>query len=280
MVTAPFNPEQKRGWRIDYVGHAPSPQNPTPPPLTDSPHPPQTLRPLPALRGFARLKFADAIPPAPPQILVTHRQHGHEAFLVGGCVRDHQLNRPPKDWDIVTDALPDRILALFPKTHAIGKAFGIITVVPEEGPPVEVATYRADAPYTDGRHPTAVTFSDARTDAQRRDFTINALLDPVGGERDYVGDRRSRRAPHPRHRRSARFQEDHLLLRSCASPYARFCPRPRHPCGYSPRLSTTIGARRIRDELFRLLTESQCRRRPPTAARYRLAPRSLPKSPP
>ncbi len=211
------------------------------------------------------MKFADAIPPAPRQILVTLRQHGHEAFLVGGCVRDLLLNRPPKDWDIVTDALPDRIMALFPKTHAIGKAFGIITVVPEEGPPVEVATYRADAPYTDGRHPTAVTFSDARTDAQRRDFTINALLlDPVSGElRDYVGGqadlaaRLIRAIGDP----TARFQEDHLrLLRAVRfAATLDFALDPATRAAIPPLASQIhrISAERIRDELFRLLTESQ-----------------------
>jgi len=116
------------------------------------------------------------VPAAPLRILETLRQDGHEAWLVGGCVRDLLLGREPKDWDIATDALPDRIEALFPKTLAIGKAFGIIAVVPEEGAPVEVATYRADSPYAYGRHPGAIAFTDAREDALRRDFTINALF--------------------------------------------------------------------------------------------------------
>ncbi len=205
------------------------------------------------------------VPAAPLEILRTLRANGHEAWFVGGCVRDLLLGREPKDWDIATDALPDRIEALFPKTIAVGKAFGIIAVVPPEGAPVEVATYRADSPYADGRHPGSVAFTNAREDALRRDFTVNALLlDPVSGEiRDYVqgradlGARVIRAIGDP----AVRFAEDHLrLLR--AIRFAATLGFTIAPATFTaiqklaPQIKR-ISAERIRDELFRLLTEAQ-----------------------
>lgn len=205
-----------------------------------------------------------SVPSAPLQILETLRQNGHEAFLVGGCVRDLLLGREPKDWDIATDALPDRIESLFPKTVAVGKAFGIILVVPGEGPSVEVATYRADSGYSDGRRPGAVTFTNAREDAIRRDFTVNALfLDPVSGEiRDYVGGRADLDARLIRAIGDpvARFTEDYLrLLR--AVRFAAVLDFSIEPATFSaiqklaPKISR-VSAERIRDELFRMLTGS------------------------
>ncbi len=204
------------------------------------------------------------LPAAPLNILRVLREAGHEAFFVGGCVRDLLLGRAPKDWDIATDALPDRIESLFPKTLAIGKAFGIIAVVPDQGEPVEVATYRADSPYADGRHPGAVAFTNAREDALRRDFTINALfLDPSTGEiRDFVHGRedldarRIRAIGDP----AVRFAEDHLrMLR--AIRFAATLGFAIEPATFAAiqRLAPNIrriSAERIRDELFRLLTES------------------------
>lgn len=189
---------------------------------------------------------------------------GHEAFLVGGCVRDLLLGRQPKDWDIATAALPDQIEALFAHTLPIGKAFGIIMVVPPEGAPVEVATYRADSPYADGRRPDSVTFTNAREDALRRDFTINALLlDPATGQiQDFVGGRADldarliRAIGDP----AQRFAEDHLrLLRAIRfSATLGFTIEPVTFAAIqqlAPHIRR-ISAERIRDELFRLLTDS------------------------
>ena len=184
---------------------------------------------------------------------------------MGGCVRDLLLKRPPKDWDIVTSARPDEIEALFPKTIALGKTFGIMTVVPPDHPPVEVATFRADSTYANGRHPQHITFTNTRQDALRRDFTINALLyDPATGEiRDYVNGQADLQAkliraigPPPR-----RFQEDHLrMLR--AVRFATTLDFAIEPAtadairALAPQIQR-ISAERIRDELFRLLTEAR-----------------------
>ncbi len=124
------------------------------------------------------------------------RRAGFEAYWAGGCVRDQLLGRTPKDYDVATDATPPQIRRLFGRrrTLAIGAAFGVITVLgPKQAGPVEVATFRQDAAYSDGRHPDHVTFSSAEADASRRDFTINGLfydpvaqrvIDFVGGEQD------------------------------------------------------------------------------------------------
>ena len=124
------------------------------------------------------------------------REAGHEAYLAGGCVRDQLLGRVPKDYDVATSALPDAVRDLFGrrKTLAIGAAFGVITVRgPKHAGQIEVATFREDHGYSDGRRPDSVTFSSAEADAQRRDFTINGLffdplaervLDFVGGQAD------------------------------------------------------------------------------------------------
>src|SRR5580693_5290606 len=111
------------------------------------------------------------------------REHGFQAWLVGGCVRDLLLGREPKDYDIATDVRPDQLLAIFPKAQLVGAQFGVVLV---DG--VEVATFRSDHSYEDGRHPSAVTFeTDARQDVLRRDFTINALLlDPSSATSEIV----------------------------------------------------------------------------------------------
>lgn len=107
------------------------------------------------------------------------RGAGHVAYLAGGCVRDELLGRPPKDYDVATDATPERIASLFKRTRGVGKAFGVMHVQ-LQGVTVEVATFRKEHGYSDGRRPDAVTFTGAEEDAHRRDFTLNALfIDPL-----------------------------------------------------------------------------------------------------
>ena len=124
------------------------------------------------------------------------RQQGYEAVWAGGCVRDQLSGRVPVDYDVATSAHPDSVREIFGRRHtiAIGAAFGVITVIGSKASGnVEVATYRSDAEYVDGRRPVGVTFCDAQEDALRRDFTINGLffdpveevvVDYVGGQRD------------------------------------------------------------------------------------------------
>ena len=147
------------------------------------------------------------------------RQAGHEAYWAGGCVRDELLSRIPVDYDVATAALPEIVRSLFgrKKTLAIGAAFGVITVLgPKDAGQVEVATFRADAASTDGRHPAGVTFCSAREDARRRDFTINGMfLDPLSGEvHDFVGGREDLAAGVIRAIGvpAQRFAEDHLRM--------------------------------------------------------------------
>src|SRR5438876_6251387 len=113
---------------------------------------------------------------------------GFSAFWVGGCVRDFLLGREPSDYDISTSAIPDQIENLFKRTIAVGRKFGVMIVV-EGQHQFQVATFRAEADYQDGRHPEKVTFGDAMADARRRDFTINGLFfDPVREKlQDWVG---------------------------------------------------------------------------------------------
>lgn len=149
------------------------------------------------------------------RIVKTLSDKGFTAVLAGGCVRDALLGREPKDIDIATNALPDEVERAFVKTLAVGKAFGTIVVV-EDGHNFEVTTFRADGPYLDGRHPVSVTFTGAKEDALRRDFTVNALFyDPLKGEvLDYVGGRDDlglellRAVGHP----EDRFTEDRLRM--------------------------------------------------------------------
>lgn len=113
---------------------------------------------------------------------------GYQAFLAGGCVRDALLGRPSNDFDVATSANPDEIEALFPKSLAVGKQFGVV-ILPFDGFQIEVATFRLDGEYQDGRHPEKVTFSTPEDDAGRRDFTVNALFYDLSEHKviDYVG---------------------------------------------------------------------------------------------
>ena len=151
-------------------------------------------------------------------IIHTLRARGHQALLAGGCVRDKLLGVTPKDYDIATSARPMNVQSAFERTEAIGAAFGVILVV-IDGSPFEVATFRSDGPYSDGRHPDTIAFTSPKEDALRRDFTVNAMfydvdqklvLDFVGGQADLkakiirsVGDP------------AKRFEEDKLRLLRC-----------------------------------------------------------------
>jgi len=154
------------------------------------------------------------------------RDAGHVAYFAGGCVRDLLLRLTPKDYDIATDAPPKRVRTLFTNTQAVGAAFGVVLVRHGKSV-VEVATFRSDGKYLDGRHPSEVRFTTAQEDAQRRDFTINGLfLDPldhdrvidfVGGEED-LSARRLRAIGNP----AERFAEDHLRMLRAIRFTARF----------------------------------------------------------
>ncbi|NBW97548.1 MAG: CCA tRNA nucleotidyltransferase [Planctomycetia bacterium] len=153
------------------------------------------------------------------EVVIRLRESGHEALWAGGCVRDELLGRIPADYDVATSARPDEVRRVFGhrRTLAVGAAFGVITVLgPEGAGQIEVATFRTDAAYTDGRHPAGVTFSSAPEDARRRDFTINGLfLDPASGEvHDFVGGRADLAAGVVRAIGvpALRFGEDHLRM--------------------------------------------------------------------
>lgn len=144
------------------------------------------------------------------------QQSGYEAWFVGGCVRDLLLGETVHDIDIATNALPQQVEALFPRTVAVGKSFGVIVVILEEGQNVEVATFRHDGMYIDGRRPQSVTFGSVIDDVERRDFTINALLMSPADSLiiDYVGgiidlEARCLRTVGEAHQR---FQEDRLRI--------------------------------------------------------------------
>ncbi len=188
---------------------------------------------------------------------------GHTAYWAGGCVRDLLLGRMPLDFDIATDAVPDRIETLFPRVEWTGKSFGVCRVL-HAGFAFEVATFRTDLSYVDGRRPERVTFTDAPTDAQRRDFTINALFyDPRAGRLfDYVrgradlADRVVRAVGDP----AARFREDHLrilrALRFAARLEFAIEPETRRALMEGAGQLSRISPERIREELTRLFLEA------------------------
>ncbi|MBI5794679.1 MAG: CCA tRNA nucleotidyltransferase, partial [Planctomycetes bacterium] len=116
------------------------------------------------------------------EIVKTLQKHGYKAFFAGGCVRDMIMGKESEDYDIATSALPEDIMKLFERTIPVGVQFGVVIVV-KEGHNFEVATFRTEGSYTDGRHPDYVAFSTPEDDVKRRDFTINGLLyDPVKNE--------------------------------------------------------------------------------------------------
>jgi len=195
------------------------------------------------------------------------RNEGHAAYLVGGCVRDLLLGRIPKDFDVATSAQPAELLRLFPDAGQVGAHFGVV-LVHDGAAQVEVATFRSDLEYRDGRHPEGVRFeTDAREDARRRDFTINALLlDPATGEvLDFVDGRTDLAAGVIRAIGSPerRFQEDHLRLLRAVRFAARFGVEIEPGTFAAMRALApsihSVAAERIRDELARILTEGGAR---------------------
>jgi len=196
------------------------------------------------------------------------QRNRYQALLVGGCVRDLLLGREPADYDVATDATPVEVAGLFPESVAVGAQFGVI-LIPKNGLKVEVATFRSDMGYSDGRHPDRVVYSKTpQEDVQRRDFTINALLmrhdsgevlDLVGGQKDLrAGIIRAIGDP------ELRFAEDKLRMMRAVRFAARF--------GFAVETATLqalqrhvaeirrVSPERIREELTKMLTEGAARR--------------------
>lgn len=222
------------------------------------------------------------------------RTSGHEAYLVGGCVRDLLLGRTPADYDVATDATPDQVMRIFPQTYAVGAQFGVVLVPVKGSHPsksgadeaeqpfsveqlpmphsrvIEVATYRSDGLYTDGRHPDRVRYSkDAREDVQRRDFTINGLLmDPLDSDSvlDFVGGREdlARHVVRAIGEPERRFREDKLRMLRAIRFAARFeYAIEAETFAAIQRLAPEIhqvSQERIREELTKMLTEGHARR--------------------
>jgi poly(A) polymerase len=234
-------------------------------------------------------------------VIRTLRAAGHQAFLAGGCVRDLLLGRPPSDYDVATSATPDVVLALFPRTFAVGAHFGVVLVAHDEGESyftTEVATFRADGVYSDGRHPDAVRYTaSAEEDVKRRDFTINGLLlDPESafphglkpgsipsmdvraeartlqvsklsaGVLDYVGGVADLEAGIVRAigRANERFEEDHLRMLRGVRFAARFGFKlekaTQNAIRTLARKTAAVSRERVRVELTKMLTEGRARR--------------------
>ena len=207
------------------------------------------------------LKSSRFFPPA-CRIVEKLRQAGFTALFAGGCIRDALLGCPCEDIDIATDAVPTTIMGLFPHHAAVGASFGVVLVV-EDGIPYEVATFRSDHGYADGRRPSGVTFSSPEEDSRRRDFTVNGLFyDPL--ERrliDYVGGVRDLRSRLLRTigRPEDRFGEDHLRIMRAVRFSARYglTMETATRAAIAPLAGTLarISAERIRDELVKSLTK-------------------------
>jgi len=198
----------------------------------------------------------------------TLRGSGYQALLVGGCVRDLLLGREPTDYDVTTDATPEQVMALFPESVAVGAQFGVI-LIPRDELKVEVATFRSDVGYSDGRHPDNVVYSKTpQEDVQRRDFTINGLLmrHDSGEVLDYVGGQADLKAKIIRAigEPTRRFTEDKLRMMRAVRFAARF--------GFEIEAETfrairkhvaeiyQVSPERLREEITKMLTEGAARR--------------------
>jgi len=209
----------------------------------------------------------DARREAATEIVRRLRAEGFAAYLVGGCVRDMVMGRTPKDYDVTTSATPTQVLTIFPEALTVGAQFGVV-IVPHEAGNVEVATFRSDGVYADGRHPVEVRYSEAaQEDVQRRDFTINGLLydplndqviDHVGGQAD-IRARRLRTIGDP----FTRFHEDRLRMLRAVRFSARFDFRLDPPLLEAIRELASgvhaVSAERQRDEIVKILTEGAAR---------------------
>ena len=216
------------------------------------------------------------------EIVRTLRDHGHQAFFAGGCVRDLLLGREPADYDVSTDATPQQVMQIFPQTFAVGEQFGVV-LVPQSGGAtgvlarhaahrngaVEVATFRSDMGYSDGRHPDEVRFSkDPREDVERRDFTINGMmLDPVTNQiLDFVGGRDDLKAGIVRAigDPERRFAEDKLRMLRAVRFAARFDykidPATMEAIQKLAPKIHQVSSERVREELTKMLTEGRARR--------------------
>ncbi len=196
------------------------------------------------------------------------RKQGFQAYLVGGCVRDLVMGREPKDYDVATDATPEQVVKLFPDSLTVGAQFGVV-LVPREAGNVEVATFRSDARYADGRHPTEVRYAKTpEEDVRRRDFTINGLLyDPLKDRvLDYVGGQADLRSHRVRTIGDPveRFSEDHLRMLRAVRFAARFRfaldPAAQEAIRKLADQIRSVSAERVRDEILKILTEGQARR--------------------
>ena len=210
----------------------------------------------------------DAKREAATEIVRRLRAEGFQAYLVGGCVRDLVMGREPKDYDVSTDATPEQVVKLYPESLTVGAQFGVV-IVPRDAGNVEVATFRSDGRYADGRHPSEVRYAQTpQEDVRRRDFTINGLLlDPLDNQvLDYVGGQGDIRARRIRAIGNPldRFQEDRLRMLRAVRFAARF--------GFAldaaaleairklASLIHDVSAERGRDEILKILTEGQARR--------------------
>jgi poly(A) polymerase len=195
------------------------------------------------------------------------RGAGHEALWAGGCVRDELLGLVPKDYDVATSARPDEVRRLFRRTVAVGASFGVVEVLGPRTPAgllkVQVATFRTDVGYSDGRHPSEVVFSSPEDDARRRDFTINGMFfDPLEGRLiDYVGGRDDLRGRVLRAigDPAGRFTEDKLRMLRGVRLAARFELEVEPASAAAIRAMApeivVVSAERIADELRKMLTD-------------------------
>ena len=194
------------------------------------------------------------------EIIGKLQEEGHIAYLAGGCVRDMLRGEIPKDYDIATSALPEQITTIFSKTREVGVHFGVVIVI-KENQAFDVATFRNDGSYKDGRHPEEVTFSTPEEDTARRDFTINGIFfDPISQKYiDFVNGRSDiekkvvRAIGDP----DLRFQEDHLRLLRAVRFAARFNYEIEEKTWKSIKLNASeiskISKERVRDELTKIL---------------------------